>query len=133
MFEEIKKTFASCKSPQEKYEKIIALGRNLPKLDEKLMCKENLVHGCQSQMFLTTKFRDGKVFFEVWSDALISAGLGSLLKSAYSGLEPEIVIKEQPKFLEELGLLSLLSPTRSNGLKSLYLKMQQEALRLLTT
>lgn len=129
--EEIKKIFSFCATPDEKYEKIIQLGRELPSFDSALRIQENLVPGCQSQLFLTSQLLDSKIHFKVWSDALISAGLAHLLLSAYDNCLPETILKQPPKFLEELGLPSLLSPSRSNGLRSLHLKMQQHALKYL--
>ncbi len=129
--EKIKKIFFSCKTPDEKYEKIIQLGRKLPPFDPTLQIQENLVPGCQSQLFLTSQLVDGKIHFKVWSDALISAGLAHLLLSAYNNCLPETILKQPINFLEELGLFSLLSPSRSNGLRSLHLKMQQHALKYL--
>lgn len=130
--QQIKEIFASLTTPEAKYEKIIQLGRELPEFSNGMKIPENLVPGCQSQMFLISKCEKGKVFFQAWSDALISAGLAYLLITAYNGCSPEIILKEPPKFLEELKLFSVLSPTRSNGLKSLHLKMQQKAIQHLS-
>lgn len=130
--QEIKEIFASLTTPEAKYEKIIQLGKSLPDLDPSLKIEKSLVHGCQSQMFLISRYAEGKVFFQAWSDALISAGLAYLLITAYNGCSPETILKEPPSFLEELKLFSVLSPTRSNGLKSLHLKMQQKAIQYLS-
>lgn len=128
--QQIKEIFASLTTPEAKYEKIIQLGRNLPDLDSSLKIEKNLVQGCQSQMYLITKLQENKISFTAFSDALISSGLAYLLTTAYNKQPPEIILKEPPLFLEELGLFSLLSPIRSNGLKSLYLKMKQDTLAL---
>ncbi|GAB5411639.1 MAG: SufE family protein [Chlamydiales bacterium] len=130
--QQIRGLFTSLTTPEAKYEKIIQLGRELPDIENHLKIPKNLVPGCQSQMFLTTRSEKGVLFFQAWSDALISAGLAYLLIATYSGFSPEIILKEPPKFLEELELFSVLSPTRSNGLKSLHLKMQQKAIQHLS-
>jgi len=116
----IKKTFEPL-SPEQKYEKIIEMGRALPPLPDAARVPENLVQGCQSEMYLETTFRDGRVYFNADSEALISKGLAALLIAVYSGEPPEALINEPPLFLKELGLS--LSPARSNGLASLYRKM----------
>jgi len=67
--------FASCTCSEEKYQKIIELGRALPSLDPKYKTEENLVQGCQSRMYLHSEMKDGVLFFELSSDALISQGL----------------------------------------------------------
>lgn len=116
----IKEIFYSL-SPEEKYEKIIEMGRALPPLPNSARVPENLVQGCQSVMYLETTFKDGLVFFKADSEALISKGLAALLIEVYSGQRPEALIQEPPVFLKDIGLN--LSPARSNGLASLYKKM----------
>lgn len=129
--EQMKALFSECQNEEAKYEKIIELGKKLHKLHPSLRVKENLVEGCQSQMYLHTDISDNKIFFEADSDAMISAGLAYLLISVYSGETPEAVLKCPPTFLEELEISSSLSPSRANGLYSLHLRMKQEALKAL--
>ena len=127
-----KKLFAACIAPEEKYQKIIELGRNLspyPSIDK---TPEHLVKGCQSTMYLRSYLKEAKIYFEAYSEALISAGLAALLLSVYQEESPEVILKCPPLFLEELGLHTALSPSRSNGLSSLFLRMKQEALKALT-
>ena len=123
--------FQKFSSMDEKYEKIIEMGRALPPLSETAHIQENLVQGCQSILYLETEVRDGKVYFNADSEALISKGLAALLIYVYSGELPEALFKEPPLFLKEIGLHQALSPARSNGLASLYRKMQEEALKIL--
>lgn len=68
--------------------------------------------------------------FSAFSEALISAGLASLLIEVYGNEPPVTILKCPPNFLEALGMLSLLSPGRSHGLRNLFLRMQQLALRI---
>lgn len=129
----IKKTFLSLNSKEEKYKRIIELGQNAPTMDRNEQVKENLVPGCQSLLYLKVECRDGLLSLQASSDALISAGLAQLLIQVYDGETPESVIKCPPLFLKEMGLLEALSPSRSNGLKSLYQKLQKESLKFLVS
>lgn len=129
---EIVELFSGCSSPQMKYEKIIELGRDLSPYPIELKTLDRLVKGCQSELYLATFFTDGKVHFMSYSEALISAGLAALLISAYQDEPPEAIISCPPRFLEELGIQDSLSPSRSNGLSSLFLRMRQEAVKFLT-
>ena len=131
--DKIKQEFSTCKTQEEVYQKIIFLGRALPPLAPDHKIPENLVKGCQSQMFLHTTSKDEKVHFIAESDALISSGLAALLVRAYSGETPECILKCPPNFLEELSIPSILTPNRANGLYSLHLRMKQEALKLIVT
>ncbi|MGB7128655.1 MAG: SufE family protein [Candidatus Rhabdochlamydia sp.] len=127
-----KKIFEACITPEEKYQKIIELGKNLPPYPSMNKTPEYLVKGCQSTMYLLSYFQETKMYFEVYSEALISAGLAALLLLVYQEESPEVILKCPPLFLEEIGLYTALSPSRSNGLSSLFLRMKQEALKSLT-
>lgn len=123
--------FASCSSSQKKYEKIIELGRALPPYSDSLKTEDRLVRGCQSQMYLETSLTEGKIHFQCYSEALISAGLAALLIAAYQDEPPEAILSYPPDFLETIGIHAALSPSRSNGLASLFLRMKQSALNFL--
>ncbi len=127
----VKLLFSTCLTAEQKYTKIIELGRALPPFCSSLKMDENLVKGCQSRMYLYATFSEGKVFFRLDSEALISAGLGALLLSVYNEESPDVILSCPPLFLEELGIQKSLSPSRSNGLASLFLRMKKEALRFL--
>lgn len=127
----LKKSFSLCSSTEEIYQKIMDWGKQLPPFQPEWKTEANLVHGCQSVMYLHASSIKGKVFFAASSDALISAGLAALLIEAYSGETPETILTTSPTFLEELGISTSLTPGRANGLSSLYLKMKQEALKFL--
>lgn len=130
--QKIKESFMAAQGSDERYQMIIDLGKSLPPLDPKFKVAENLVKGCQSQMWLHSCSENNKMVFEVQSDALISQGLGALLVLVYSNESPETVLKCAPSYLDELQIAASLSPNRANGLYSLHLHMKQDALRALT-
>ncbi len=129
--DEIKQLFSNCKSEEDKYTRIIDLGREQPKLDPKYKVPENLVKGCQSTMYMRSEYANGVMQFATESDALISSGLAALLVKVYSGETPEAILKCPPNYLEELGISAALTPNRANGLYSIHLRMKQEALKAL--
>lgn len=129
--QEIKDLFLSCPTEESKYEKIIELGRQQKPLSEIWKTSENLVKGCQSQLYLHSYWEGDKIMFETESDALISAGLAALLTKVYSGETPEAILKCPPRYIEELGIDTSLTPIRANGLYSVHLRMKQEALKML--
>ena len=129
--EEVKSWFKVFLNEEEKYQKIIELGRQLPGLTEQDKIPAHLVKGCQSTMYLVSQLKGDKVEFAAESDALISAGLAALLMHVYSGESPEAILTCPPTYLEELGISASLTPNRANGLYSIHLRMKQDALRLL--
>ena len=128
---QVKLLFSTCTTAEKKYEKLIELGRTLPPFPEERKIPENLVKGCQSQMYVYSTYVTGKCFFQAHSEALISAGLVALLLLVYNEEPPEAILSCPPLFLEELQLHQSLSPSRSNGLASLLLRLKQEALKFL--
>ena len=128
----LKQLFESLTSPEQKYHKIIELGQALPAYPHEYKTPEKIVNGCQSLMYLHTyRSDDGNVSFFADSEALISRGLAALLIAIYQGESPETILMCPPSCLESLGIQASLSPSRSNGLASLYLKMKRDALMLL--
>lgn len=108
----------------ERYKHIIKMGRELEPLDDKYKVEENLVRGCQSQVWLHTYLREGKIYFEADSDAAITKGLVALMVRFYSGQNPDTIINTNPEFIQKIGMQSHLSPTRSNGLASMVKQMK---------
>jgi cysteine desulfuration protein SufE len=130
----LEEKFAKIPDSKGRYDFIIELGRELKKASrQEIASPDNLVYGCQSEVYLTSRIEDGKIFFEIYSEALISAGLAALLLSIYQGETPETLLTCPPDCLERMGIHASLSPGRSNGLASMHLKMKQEALRHLIT
>ncbi|HEX2580309.1 MAG TPA: SufE family protein, partial [Rhabdochlamydiaceae bacterium] len=121
----------TCQTPEGRYQKIIEMGRQLPPFNPTSRTPANLVPGCQSIMYLETTLNNGKLFLNADSEALISKGLAALLIYVYSDESPATIAHYPPTFIQEIGLLSAISPARSNGLASLYHKLRQEALKYL--
>lgn len=121
---EIINEFKALSDWTERYKHIIKQGRTLDPLDEEYKVEENLVRGCQSQVWLHTSLENGKVIFEADSDAAITKGLVALMVRFYSGHEPETIIETSPDFIKKIGMEEHLSPTRSNGLASMVKQMK---------
>lgn len=129
--QEIIALFQDCRNAEERYQKIISLGRSLPAMPAEYKIEGNIVRGCQSIVYLHSRLQENKLFFHAASEALISSGLAALLVMAYDGESPEIILTCKPAFLDELQIHASLSPGRSNGLASMYLRMQKDALKFL--
>lgn len=129
--------FSECKTPEAIYEKIIILGKSLPKPPSELLngkTENHLVKGCQSTVFIFSEIDStGRMSYYIDSDALISSGLASLLLYIYQGEKAEFILFCPPLFIGDLQLNLTLSPGRSNGLASMYSRMKQDALKLFLT
>jgi cysteine desulfuration protein SufE len=112
----------------QKYEYIIDLGKSLPLIDAKNKTNDKLIKGCQSQVWLHSEQKDGKIFFTADSDAIITKGVVALMIRVLSGHTPEEIMNAKLGFVEKIGLTQHLSPTRSNGLVSMIKQMKMDAL-----
>jgi cysteine desulfuration protein SufE len=108
----------------ERYKYIIKMGQKLDPIDEKNKIDENLVRGCQSQVWLITELQDDKIIFKADSDAAITKGLVALMVNFYSGETPDTILQTNPEFIQKIGMQEHLSPTRSNGLASMVKQMK---------
>jgi cysteine desulfuration protein SufE len=108
----------------ERYKYIIKQGKKLPPFDEEKKTEDNLVRGCQSQVWLDTELDNDRIIFKADSDAAITKGLVALLVNFYSGETPDDILTTDPVFIKEIGMQDHLSPTRSNGLASMVKQMK---------
>jgi cysteine desulfuration protein SufE len=125
---EIVEEFSLFDSWDEKYEYIIDLGKKLEPLEDKYKLDENKVRGCQSTVYLVADFKDGKIWFRADSDAVIVKGLISMLIRVLSGHTPDEIVEAKLDFIKEIGMMSHLAQTRSNGLLSMVKQMKNYAL-----
>jgi cysteine desulfuration protein SufE len=112
----------------DRYEYIIDLGKKNPGLPDTDKLESNLIKGCQSQVWLVSKFENGQVYFYGDSDAIIVKGLVSLLIRVLSGHKPQEISSADLFFIEKIGMTHHLAQTRSNGLLSMVKQMKFYAL-----
>ena len=126
--EEILDTLGFFDDWEERYKYIIDLGKQLPPIDDSKKTEEFLLRGCQSQVWIDSAQKDGKLFFEVDSDAHIVRGLLAMVLSAYNNKTPtEILAFDIDRFFDQVDLVKHLSPTRGNGLTAMVKQIQHTA------
>ena len=126
LFNQVEK-LKNSKDPKRKYEYILWLGKKLKVPNKSVLIKENKVQGCVSEVFVKANFKEGKLYWEGYSDALITKGLLAFLISGMNELTPQEVLNINSKFIEDTGLKASLTPSRSNGFLNILLKMQSQA------
>ena len=103
-------------------------GERLPPLNDADKCEANLVHGCESQVWLVGRLHDGHWQFSASSDARLIRGLVALLLARVNGLSTEELRQvDLPDWFNQLGLSRQLSPSRSNGLNAVLQRMRELA------
>ena len=120
--------FANFEDWMDKYAYIIELGKECPMLTEQAKTEENLIKGCQSRVWLNCENREGRLYFQADSDAVITKGIITLLIRVMDGQTPQDILEADLNFLNVIGLKEHLSPTRSNGLTSMVKQMKMYAI-----
>lgn len=115
----------------DKYEYLIELGKALKDYPEDKKTDDRLIKGCQSRVWLDYEIKDGKIFFNADSDAIITKGIISLLIRIYSGRTPQEIAASDFSVVEKIGLKENLSPTRANGLVSMIERIKEISLSLM--
>lgn len=115
---------------EEKYKKIIGLGKKMPVLEDEHKIEKNIIKGCQSQVWLIAELdkENGIIRFRGDSDALIVKGLVALLISIFDKEKPIDILNSQLFFMEKTGLKSHLTPSRTNGLLAMVQQIKNYAI-----
>src|SRR5690606_30946399 len=122
--EEIIDEFSLFDDWMQRYEYLIELGKSLPLIEEKYKTADNLIKGCQSQVWVHAEMKDNHVIFTADSDALITKGIIALMVRVLSGQKPGKIIRADMDFVDEVGLTEHLSRSRANGLVSMITQLK---------
>jgi len=131
--DEIIENFELLDEWDDRYRYVIELGRELPPLADEAHTETNKVRGCASQVWLVTHVTpDGAagptLSFDGDSDAHIVRGLIAILFALYSGKPAKDILDIDPEAVfTQLGLRENLTPQRSNGLRSMVERIQNDA------
>ena len=126
--EDIVETLSFFDSWEERYKYIIDLGKELTPIDDALKTDENIVRGCQSQVWLVSQGGAEQLTFLVDSDAHIVKGLLAVVLVAFNGKSAKDILDfDVDEYFGQLDLVSHLSPTRGNGLRAMVQKIQEAA------
>lgn len=120
--------FGQPQSWEQRARLLMQWGDRLPPLSDAEKCDEHLVHGCESKVWLLGEVVDQHWRFRAASEARLIRGLVALLLARVNGLSAaDLRQVDLPDWFEQLGLSRQLSPSRSNGLNAVLLKMRELA------
>ncbi|MCP4786251.1 MAG: SufS family cysteine desulfurase [Fuerstiella sp.] len=120
--------------PRDQSQFLLELGYDLPRFAPEEQRECDLVHGCQSQVWLTARaVEDGSdpvIEFRADSDAEIVRGLIAILLASYSGnTASEILRLPINDVFTRLRLKQYISPQRHNGLQGMVDRIREIARR----
>jgi len=91
----------------------------------------NMVHECQSPVFLMVEVEHGlvRLHADVPAEAPTARGFTALLVMAFDGATPDAVLEAPDDILHRLGLIHLLGMQRTRGLNAIYQRIKNEVRR----
>ena len=104
----------------EKLEVVMDFSKEVVELPFEEWNENNRVHGCQSEAHVEISILDEKVSMRAGADAQIVQGLMGILTIAVNGSSCKEVLDLSPAFAEEMGILNSLTPSRSNGFRTMF-------------
>jgi cysteine desulfuration protein SufE len=125
--QDIAEEFAFFGDWTERYQYLIDLGKQLPRFPDDWKTEEYRVHGCQSMVWLVPSGDASRMHFDATSDSAIVSGLIALVLRVYSDRSAAEIVATEPAFIQQIGLAKHLSPTRSNGLAAMLVKLKAHA------
>lgn len=128
--EKLVRNFNRCANQEEKYLYIIELGSFLGPATDALHHQDNLIAGCQSQVWITVDIDEqNKVVLQGDSDAALVKGLIAVVFAIYQQMTPqEIIDFDVRPLFTELSLTQQLTPSRSQGLEAMIRAIRRKAL-----
>lgn len=126
--DEIIEEFSVFDDWMDKYQYLIDIGKNLQIIADDKKNEKHQIDGCQSRVWVAAELKDGKIYYQADSDAVITKGIVALLMRVLSGQTPEDILNNELYFIDKIGLKQHLSPTRSNGLLAMMKQMKLYAL-----
>ena len=93
----------------------------------------NMVHECQSPVFLMVEVKQGVVhlYADVPDEAPTARSFTTLMVKAFDGVAPQVVLDAPNDILHRLGLIHLLGMQRTRGLSAIYQRIKTETLRMI--
>ncbi|WP_454122386.1 cysteine desulfuration protein SufE [Kosakonia sp. Marseille-Q7440] len=130
--EKLVRNFNRCANWEEKYLYIIELGQRLPALSPEAHNADNLIQGCQSQVWIVMERNaEGMIELTGDSDAAIVKGLIAIVFALYQQMTPQdIVAFDVRPWFEKLALTQHLTPSRSQGLEAMIRAIRTKAANL---
>ncbi|MFZ5935103.1 Fe-S metabolism protein SufE [Pseudomonas putida] len=121
-------SFEQARGWEQRARLLMQWGDRLEPLSEEEKSESNRVHGCESLVWLVAEQHAGQWRFKASSDARLLRGLLALLLARIEGLATaELAGLDLREWFAQLGLERQLSPSRSNGLHAVLLRMTELA------
>jgi len=117
---EVLEEFEAIEDRTQRFELLFDLADDVLELPTEEWTEGNRVKGCQSQAHIDVRVEDGLVHLRGGADARIVQGLMGLLSLGMNGQTVDVARQVTLDIVEATGLLNSLTPSRSNGFRTMY-------------
>jgi len=117
---EVLEEFEAIEDRTQRFELLFDLADDVTELPTDEWSEGNRVKGCQSQAHIDVCIKDGLVHLRGGADARIVQGLMGLLSLGMNGQTVDVARQVTLDIVEATGLLNSLTPSRSNGFRTMY-------------
>jgi cysteine desulfuration protein SufE len=117
---EVLEEFEAIEDRTQRFELLFDLADDVTELPTDEWSEDNRVKGCQSQAHIDVRVEDGLVHLRGGADARIVQGLMGLLSLGMNGQTVDVARQVTLDIVEATGLLNSLTPSRSNGFRTMY-------------
>ncbi|DAC38162.1 MAG TPA: SufE family protein [Candidatus Poseidoniaceae archaeon] len=118
--QEVIEELADIEDRMERFEFIFDLAEEVLDLPVEAWTDENRVKGCQSQAHLEIRLDNGVVHLRGGADARLVQGLMGLLALGMHGQPLDVAQAMTVDHIKEAGVLNSLTPSRSNGVRTMF-------------
>ena len=128
--DEVIEEFEAFDDWMSRYQLIVDYANELKKhpMPDSDKTQQNLIDGCQSQVWFTAKIEEGRMVLNADSEAVLVRGIVALLLHVLNNHTPQEIAQADLYFVDAIGLREHLSPTRSNGIAAMLKQIKLYAL-----
>ena len=124
--EELIEEFQDVDDKMERLEMVFELSEEVDFLEIEFWTDLTRVRGCQSEAHVLVSIEDEVVKLKAGADSKLVQGLMGILTIALRDISPSKALELTPDFAGEMGVLTSLSPSRSNGFRNMFDKVMNE-------
>ncbi|MDQ7083563.1 MAG: SufE family protein [Sulfurovum sp.] len=113
-----KEDFDLFPTANDKIEYIFDLGKKHSTLADEEKNDATFVKGCASNAWLVGECKEGKLLLRGEGSSEMAKGMLMLLLDIFGNRSPQEILAFDPKGLQEMGIIELLSPVRQQSLEA---------------
>ncbi len=127
VLQEYKSDFEIFDDANSKMEYIFDLGKRHTPLPSELKNDKTFIEGCASPAWLAAECKDGVLILKGEGTSEMAKGMLTLLLDIFSNKTADDILNFDPKELNQLGIVELLSPVRQQSLQAFLEKVYSYA------